>query len=95
MCVNVLPGGFSITRAVAFNAVCSIPLANPVNGEDYVVNVPNASISIAAAAPATLPLTIIFDPAGGFAGPTLTLSVVGDVTRAVVVEAGTGHVHSP
>jgi MSHA pilin protein MshC len=94
VCVNFSIGGLTVTRAEVFGGACSADLANPGGGSNYVAPAPTG-VTMAAVAPAALPLTIIFDPAGGFAGPTLTLNVVGDVTRAVVVEAGTGHVHSP
>lgn len=94
VCVNVAPAQLTITRAVAFGAACTVALANPTDGQNYLAFVPNG-VAIAAVAPAALPLTVTFDAAGRLAGPTLRLNVVGDIARAVVIEAETGYVHSP
>lgn len=93
-CVVLAAGGLAITRALAPPpGVCgATALLNPATGAAYVVPTP-AGVALAGVGATALPLTLTFDPLGQPGGAVATvLSVTGEETRCLRVEAGTGYV---
>lgn len=90
VCVVVSSGGFALTRGLAPGDACSVPLANPTSGGDYLGNAP-AAITLSGVGTTVLPFSVAFTPLGQPVAAA-NFRVQGDVDRCVAVEAETGYV---
>lgn len=88
VCVAISSGTLTVTRAAAAGSAvaCSVAVANPAGGNSYSLSVPSG-VSLGAS---TSPIT--FDALGGTAAAA-TVTITGDQTITLTIEAGTGYVH--
>lgn len=92
VCVTVTTNTVTVARAGApASGLCDLGLQNPATGGDYVLFAPNG-VTLAGNGGTALPLALSFD-ALGQSNTGAVLNIVGDGTRSLTVEAGTGYVH--